>query len=244
MPKAGNSQHQQRTAAIQLLCVLDKWQRSGREVAEKWQDHRSPQILTASALNDEKAPFSPTGCTKRQDRSSSGLPRCATRACIVPLEHPATSWHIPAKSRLLHVRSIPSRSTGTGLLHALHGRVALHGQERLLEWKTCALNLLKQRTEVLIRMILLDCVTHQHLHYRSLQLLAALCCTASLPETIGDWNFQASTSRTGAAGRAGGGPRALGFGCLSEAWEIVTCVKSCICDTQHCEATSDVALFH
>ena len=53
---------------------------------------------------------------------------------LQPLEHPATSWHIPAKSRLLHVRSIPdaSRSTGTGLLHALHGRVALHGQERLL----------------------------------------------------------------------------------------------------------------
>ena len=36
------------------------------------------------ALKEEKAPFSPTGCTKRQDRSNSGLPKCATKASLVP----------------------------------------------------------------------------------------------------------------------------------------------------------------
>ena len=32
------------------------------------------------ALKEEKAPFSPTGCTRRHDRSNSGLPKCATKA--------------------------------------------------------------------------------------------------------------------------------------------------------------------
>ena len=152
--------------------VAEKWQRSGREVAEKWQrsgrEVAGPQIPTDShriGLERREGAVLTNRLHQAARPEQLGLAQVCHQG-LQPLEHPATSWHIPAKSRLLHVRSIPdaSRSTGTGLLHALHGRVALHGQERLLEWKTCALNLLKQRTEVLIRMILLDCVTHQHLH--------------------------------------------------------------------------------